>query len=407
MDSILLGQLDSNGDCLYATILARQLRHDHPDAHITWAISSRCVNVLRNNPDIDEIWQIPIAGESERLLAWHDFEVEANRRYRRAEFDFMLFSQINPSNFQNWDGTIRPSILRSYGRPITVPFENVISLTSEEIDRVDEFAKKEEIAKFENRILFECSSMSGQSFVTPDLAQEIARRIYEILPDTTVVFLTNLPMELKDPRSKYVGHLSLRECARLTHHCNLFLGSGSGGTVVVSSTASRPIPMMLMLLAKTSVYASFAHDFEYFGLTEREIVETTCEDPALLARGAVAILRQGMAQAPEVMPTGIPLHPAWYFFFVETFLLRRKFFVDAARSIAATAARYGWTMELLEFAAAKVLPNLHLDRAMQFSDNREFMDAFMERVAREALCPAPFLRQTPGAGKLLFRGDVA
>ena len=107
------------------------------------------------------------------------------------------------------------------------------------------------------------------------------------------------------------------------------------------------------------------------------------------------------------MPTGIPLHPAWYFFFVETFLLRRKFFVDAARSIAATAARYGWTMELLEFAAAKVLPNLHLDRAMQFSDNREFMDAFMERVAREALCPAPFLRQTPGAGKLLFRGDVA
>jgi len=60
---------------------------------------------------------------------WRLFEREATRRLVRHDFDHAYFSQIWPNNFQNFDGTIRPSILRSYGRPITVPIENVIHLT--------------------------------------------------------------------------------------------------------------------------------------------------------------------------------------------------------------------------------------------------------------------------------------
>ena len=50
-DRILLGQLGAHGDCLYATILARQLRRDYPSAFITWAISDRSSGLLANNPD--------------------------------------------------------------------------------------------------------------------------------------------------------------------------------------------------------------------------------------------------------------------------------------------------------------------------------------------------------------------
>jgi hypothetical protein len=58
-------------------------------------------------------------------------------------------------------------ILRSYGRPITVPIENVINLTQEEIGRVETFVRKHRLKESKHNILFECSSKSGQSFVTP------------------------------------------------------------------------------------------------------------------------------------------------------------------------------------------------------------------------------------------------
>ena len=65
MTRILLGMLGSNGDCLYATAIARQIKHDFPGCHLTWAVASLCRNVLFNNTDIDALWEIPLASWSE------------------------------------------------------------------------------------------------------------------------------------------------------------------------------------------------------------------------------------------------------------------------------------------------------------------------------------------------------
>ena len=138
-------------------------------------------------------------------------------------------------------------------------------LTGAEIDRVDTFARNAGLAGFEQCILFECSSKSGQSFVTPDIAQDIADAIYRRLPDACVIFNTNVPMQLRDRRSRYAGQLTLRESAHLTHYCTLFIGCGSGGTVAATSSAARALPNIQLLSRDTSVYASFAHEFEYFG----------------------------------------------------------------------------------------------------------------------------------------------
>lgn len=381
MERILLGQLGANGDCLYATILARQLRADHPDAHIVWAISSQCAPLLVNNPHIDEIWEIPICDWDQHETMWRIFEREALCRYVRHEFDRVLLSQIWPNNFQNFDGTVRPSILRSYGRPITVPIETVIDLTPSEIENVETFVAKRRLHEFEHRVLFECSSKSGQSFVTPDLAQEVARRLYRLVPTASVVFSTHQSMQLDDERSHFAGSLSLREIARLTHHCTLFVGSGSGCSVVACSTAAKPLPMIQLLSGSTSVFASFAHDMEYFGIEDRQILETTDEDPEHIASCIAVACRDGIGAAKQDYGSPIPVTFDHYFGLIEQMLLADHRYVDAARSLMTTAARYGWRRELVDFGTSRIVDRLPLDPRWLFADNIRVRDELRARLA--------------------------
>ena len=90
---VLLGQLISNGDCLYATAVAQQIKHDFPGCHLTWAVSSLCRKIIEENPWIDDIWEIPLANWSDELLraSWHSFANEALRRYERGLYDFRFF----------------------------------------------------------------------------------------------------------------------------------------------------------------------------------------------------------------------------------------------------------------------------------------------------------------------------
>jgi len=381
MDRILFGQLGANGDCLYATILARQLRLDYPKAEITWAISSQCTHLLRNNPYIDHVWEIPVFDWSHHEMLWRVFEREAIRRYQRRDFDGMVLSQIWPNNFHNYDGTVRSSLLRAYGRRLTVPIENVIHLADDEIDRVESFAERARLAEIEHKILFECSSKSGQSFVTPDKAQDIADELYRIMPQARVIFSTHLPMELRDKRSRHAGSLSLREIARLTHHVDLFVGAGSGGTVSASSSAARIVPMIQLLAASTSVFASFAHDFEYFGLTERPVLEMTAEDPVLIARSIVAALSNGIEAARAEFDGRIPVRFDHYFSQVTGCLIRQHRYLDTARSLMITAERYGWTREIVGFAREHVLPHLANDPSWFFAPSRRIAERFEAELA--------------------------
>lgn len=406
-DRILLGQLGANGDCLYATILARQLRHDYPDAHIVWAISSLCKSALRNNSDINEIWEIPVFGWEQQEAAWRVFEREAIHRYQRGEFDRILLSQIWPQHFENYDGTVRPSILRSYGRPITVPIENVIDLDEEELQNVSRFVTDNRIPERKHRILFECSAKSGQSFVTPDLAQEIADHLYGMLSDATVIFSTHLPMQLRDKRSLYAGDLSLRETAGLTHSCSLFVGAGSGGTVVASSSASAKLPMIILLSGSTSVFASFAHDFEYFGIEDRQIFEITNEDPRYLAKYIASVCECGPAGV-EASESRVPVVFDHYLALIESCLLQRNRYIDAARSLMTTADRYGWTKELIEFGQNRINPHLRIDPGWMFAHNRRVAEQLNSQISSAVLnpVPKPIQKKYKATSRTKFLGDA-
>lgn len=312
---------------------------------------------------------------------WKVFEREATRRLLRHEFDHALFSQIWPNNFQNYDGTVRPSLLRSYGKPITVPIENIVYLTDDEKERAERFAKEAGLMSFEQRIMFECSSKSGQSFVTPDLAQDIAERVYRVLPNATVIFSTNVPMALRHPNSRHAGAVSLRESAWLTRYCTLFVGSASGATVAATSTAASQLPMIQLLLGRTSVYASFAHDFEYYGLPNDHILEMTDEDPDHIAECVVEVCSGGIGAARARFGAGPSLHFNHYFELIGWFLLDIHRYLDAAQSLTATAERYGWRPEFVAFGKERIAPKLAADFSWLFPHRRRAGEEFLERLA--------------------------
>lgn len=378
---ILLGQLGSNGDCLYATTIARQIKHDFPNCHLTWAISSLCKRVILNNPDVDEIWELPVDHWQDMDRQWMAFENEAWRRVAKGDFDQAFMTQICPNYFHNYDGTIRPSQFRNYPKPITVPVETVIEVTVDEKQRVDEWLWTHNVDAFGKVVLFECSSKSGQSFMTPTLALKIAKKVIETEPDVCFILSTHEQLKLYHPQIIHGGALSLRETAALTHDVDLFVGCGSGVTVVATSGGAKPaLPNIQILEKDTSVFASFKHDFAYFNKPTDHFLETTKNDVNHLASIIKTSLNEGLSEADTRFGESLTLDFTWYFELIDRMLLRERRYIDAANSLLVTAERYGWRQDLLGFGQAFISPFLALDDRAIFPNRKRAIEHFRQTI---------------------------
>ena len=56
---IIIAQSGNYGDCLYATTIAKQIKSESPESHLTWAISTKYKSILDLNPHVDEVLEIP------------------------------------------------------------------------------------------------------------------------------------------------------------------------------------------------------------------------------------------------------------------------------------------------------------------------------------------------------------
>src|ERR1700719_1335835 len=102
--------------------------------------------------------------------------------------------------------------------------------------------------------------------MTVDLAVRLATRITEARRNSVVIVSSHEKLPIEHPRIISGGGLSIRQTARLTEYADLFIGCGSGLTVAATSGAAKPgMPNIQILKRSTSVYASFRHDFAYFG----------------------------------------------------------------------------------------------------------------------------------------------
>ena len=339
--TILLGQLGSYGDCLYATTVARQIKNDYPDCHLTWAIGSRYSSILNGNPHVDEIWEIPITHRLELLDKWEQFEMEAQARKKRGDFDEVFLTQVFPNNLKNYDGTLRASIFRGYPRPIIVPIAPVLQLLPNEVEHVHSFADKHQLSDRNSVILFECLPESGQSFVTPEFALAVARELAGKFPNICIILSSHTPILSGDARIIDGSVLSFRENAELTKYCSLIIGCSSGISWLCTTDWAKPLPMIQLLKMGTSVYASFVHDFKYQRMSIDTIIEMTDCTVDRVTNCVIVVLAEGFKSARHIFHERIPLRFNSYYNTIFTFLIKKGKYKEAALSLMHTTGRYG------------------------------------------------------------------
>ncbi len=269
----LIGQLARYGDCLYATTIAKQLKEDFPDCHITWAIADNFKSILENNPHIDSIWIVETAAGDYYGESWLRFESEALERKRNGEYDEIIFSQIAPKNMHNFTGTIRESILNNFNRQITVSKEPVIFLSEENVLDVKKFVDDNNLQSYSNIILFECAPSSGQSKMTVEMAMNIAGKVIKERED--VIFVISSPYKLTSIENRIVDAsiLPFKHNAELTKYCSLLVGCSSGLTWLSTSSWAKKIPMIQVLDEKSSFFAGVAYDFKINGIDDSCVIE--------------------------------------------------------------------------------------------------------------------------------------
>lgn len=343
---VLLGQLAANGDCVYATTVARQIKADDPECHLTWAIGSAYRQVIQHNPHVDEVWEIPLERHEDMASAWRAFECQVGECRRRGDFDDVYLTQIYPNNYKNFDGTVRASIFRGYPRPITVPVTPVIRLSRDEIERTRAFVSQHRLTESGPVVLFECAPRSGQSLVTPAWALDVSRIIVGRLPGTHVIMSSRVAGPRTNPAIIDASVLGFREIAELTRYCSLFIGCSSGLTWLCTSDAAQTIPMIQVLTKRAGMLGAVVADLEYWGLPSGHVIEMRDCDVEHAATCALDVLREGVASArPKYHEhQGVRLNQ---YYGAMLSLLRDGQFADLATSMRHTIGRYGMRKEFV------------------------------------------------------------
>ena len=275
--------LASNGDCVMVTALVRQIKLDNLGCHVTWAIGSKCKQVIINNPFVDCIWEISYDSEKD---AWDRVKAEAEAKKRNKEFDEILYCPIFPDYRERFDGTTRSSTFRVYPKPLTGPVTPIIRLFDHEIEKTRFFSLTHGLANYKHVILCECAPSSIQTFLNPELMLNVAGRIVKEKKDVIFIISTHLSLNIRQERIIDASELSYRENAELSKYCTLLVGCSSGITWLLTSDWAKKIPTVQFLNKpneKPLNFASVKYDFNYYGLDTRHIIESTNDIPAEMA----------------------------------------------------------------------------------------------------------------------------
>ena len=274
---VLLVQLAANGDCLFVTTIAKQIREvDYPGCHLTWLIGSRCRQVIENNPYIDEIIEIPLS-TSENVQKQRDAIHEHIAKlggYNK--YDKIFITDFIEENYKNWDGTTRASLFRSYPHKLKINPQPLIFLTTAEKSRVAEFCLKNKITKNTFNVLFECSPQSGQSRMTFQRAKKISEELTSRNANLKFILSSHQSFISENANVIDGSVISWRENAELANYCQLFVGCSSGISWLCTSNATNPIPFIQVinpLYMKGKFSASMKMDFMYFGIDTGKLIE--------------------------------------------------------------------------------------------------------------------------------------
>ena len=300
---ILLVQLYSNGDCLYATAVARQIKQDFPGCHLTWNIAGFCKNIIAQNPFVDEVLVTEEIPKND-IIAFRKLKKKVFREKKEGKWAEVFVTHTMDDNQALYNGTIRGMIFGAYPNPITVPVQPVLVLLEEEKQKVKLFAAKNELSRFRNIILWEYAPQSGQSVLTFDFVMQVAKRIIQ-LPDTCVI-LSSANTFSSSGNIIDASSLSVRENAALTYYCTLLIGCSSGITWLSTSSAAKQLPMLQLLDPQAYFRNAPSIDFERYGISTNELIELTAFDEDKICTVVKAITEEGIIRVKEKYNEALP-----------------------------------------------------------------------------------------------------
>ncbi len=304
LPKILLVQLYSNGDCLYATAIARQIKQDFPGCYLSWAIAGFCKNIIANNPYVDEVLATDEVARND-IKAFRKFRRRVLAEKKQGKWDEVFITHNMDRNLALYDGTVRGMILRAYPAPVNVPLQPVLVLTPAEEENVKQFASRHRLQEFRQVILWEYAPQSGQSVVNFDLVQEAAQKIVSI-PGTCVILSSANSFEGTTTIID-ASKLSVRENAALTHHCSFLIGCSSGITWLSTSSAAKQLPMLQLLDPDAYFRNAPSVDFTRYGSPVNELVELTRFNSEKIVTVVKEIIENGIGSAREKFNEPLPL----------------------------------------------------------------------------------------------------
>ncbi|MEO7766666.1 MAG: hypothetical protein ABIS01_04540 [Ferruginibacter sp.] len=271
---ILLAHLNSNGDCLYSTVIARQIKEvDYPGCHLTWAINSKSMQSILLNPHVDEIWEIPTRSSITSEEEWNDFVCKAEQRKAEGDFDAIFYTQLIGKNTINFDGGIRSSTYNNYPNKITVSQQPILRLSEVEVQRVKAFADLHQLNRYQHVILLECGPESFESSLTPASTLQWARELLAIQKDLAIILSSNKKINHVAPGIIDGSELTFRENAELTKYCTLFIGCSSGISWLTTADWAKPLPKILVIDFSSRLISSMVYDHDFAGLPVNDIIE--------------------------------------------------------------------------------------------------------------------------------------
>nr|WP_321397821.1 hypothetical protein [uncultured Desulfobacter sp.] len=266
------------GDILLCTPIARQLKSDDPECHITWYTSKRYAFVLDNNPYIDEVIALPdmplhncqvldifkpyMTSENAGLFALNS-EIPRLRNERPWT---RFFTPAPYLNYQELD-RLPPEaslldIIKSYADfDWTVPDLPVIRLTNIEIRKAKQYV---DALPCGIKILIETEFKSRQSYFDFDCLINLIKSILYLKP-VVIITSKNRPAYFKEIQNLYKqiywfsGEFRLN--AELYNNCDGFVGVSSGvSTLTYSDWCRNDLPKLEASFGKHwSAYQRISH----------------------------------------------------------------------------------------------------------------------------------------------------
>jgi hypothetical protein len=285
---ILLAQTASNGDCLFVTTIAKQIKEiDYPGCHLTWLISSRFVQAIINNPYIDDILQIPLASTEPHQVNRDKIDEHILKAGGSKKFDKIFITDYTPANYKNWFGTTRSSLFRSYPHKLKIDPQPLMFLTETERENVAAFCAQNNITTKTFNILFECSPQAHQSLMTLEKAKQIAHDISA--NDTRIKFILTSNLTFKSDNAAIIdgSGISWRENAELVNYCDMLIGCSSGISWLCTSNWSKPVKTIQVINPDYSggrISASMKMDFKFWGIDTSKLIELNNPSDSILKK---------------------------------------------------------------------------------------------------------------------------